>query len=331
MPLARSVGPGHPDALLDRVAITLVEAYLARDAEARLRVSVTGGRESIFVDGDVVSEVDIDVTLETKRVIAEIDPGLTADVFFACEPVSADVLPAWASFDAVTVCGYATTDTTSGWPLARQMAYSATQALEAQRKSNPELYGLGPDYEVLVDDVKRLVLLRLDAVSAFQQKTAEPLIMKLFAEHEIFADWTVRVLSSAGEASRGLRRRSGRSGNTSSLQTYSSHLPANASGVGYVWAHPLNLGAWLLRAEAHRLAKAGHGRGVLLHALWLPGETRPHLLSARNERGDVLLQHLEAETFDLAKAHTRLAGQGWLQRVWQEPYDASLVMPWDTL
>lgn len=331
MPLARFLGPGHPDRLCDRLAIAFVEAYLARDPEARLRVSVTGGRESLFLDGDVVSEADIDVSLETKRVMAEIDPALAADLFFTCEPVAQDVLPACASFDAVTVCGYATADTSSGLPLAQHVALLVTRCLETYRRTSPEAYGWGPDYEVLVDDTRRLVLLRMDADQSYYSGASDALATLIRTHSPELEDWTVRLLPHGGEASMGLRRRSGRSGRASSMDTYSSHLPANLSGVGYVKDHPLNLGAWLLQQAARECVQAGHGRGVLVHALWLPGESRPSLLSARNEKGENLLPHLDSDRFDLVKARTRLAGQGWLKRAWDGVYDAEQRFPWEEL
>ncbi|MDQ5919635.1 MAG: S-adenosylmethionine synthetase [Patescibacteria group bacterium] len=331
MPLARFVGPGHPDRLCDRVAIAFVEAYLARDPEARLRVSVTGGRESLFLDGDVVSEADIDVSTEVKRVMAEIDPALAADLFFTCEPVAQDVLPACASFDAVTVCGYATADTPSTLPLAQHIALLVTRCIETYRRTSPEAYGWGPDYEVVVDDTRRLILLRMDADQAYHSAQSDTVLALIRAHSPELEDWTVRVLPHGGEASMGLRRRSGRSGLASSLGTYSSHLPANLSGVGYVKDHPLNLGAWLLHQVARTCVRAGYGRGVLVHALWLPGESRPNILSARNEKGESLLSHIEADCLDLVKARARLAGSGWLTREWEAVYDAKLTMPWEEL
>lgn len=82
--------PGHPDAVCDLVAETVVDEYLRRDPATRIRLSVAGGRGAIFVSGDVMSTADFDVSAVIRRSIGAL--GVMADMepFISLDPVGSE-------------------------------------------------------------------------------------------------------------------------------------------------------------------------------------------------------------------------------------------------
>ncbi len=317
MPLAHARGPGHPDALCDTLAIALVEEYLRRDPEARLRLCVTGGRESLFVDGDLASTADFDPAAILRRVLAEVDPTLTAEPFVTCEPVHANFLPKNASFEPWIVYGYATAETPDGWPPAQSAIRQALRAIEAFR-AKPDGYALGPDYDLVADDVARELSLRFEHPSTVAREEVEASLKGVLAT--ALPGWSYRALATGSVSEAGLRRRSGISGRAQAADLYSSHIPAHASGIGYAVRHPGNLGAWLARDEARRLVGEGRGRGILLVLRWNPFETRPVIVSVRNERGEDLAAQVDPERFDLGAAYGEYTQEGALTRAFRQAW-----------
>lgn len=319
MPLAHARGPGHPDALCDTLAIALVEEYLRRDPEARMRLCVTGGRESLFVDGDLVSAADFDPAAILRRVLTEVDPTLTAEPFLTCEPVQANFLPKNASFEPWIVYGYATAETPDGLPPAQSAVRAFAQAVERFR-SQSDGYLLGSDYDLFADDSARDLSMRFEHPATVLKEAVEVAMRSLL--EKTLPSWSFRSLAAGSVSEAGLRRRSGVSGRLQAADLYSSHIPAHASGVGSPIRHPGNLGAWLARAEAQRLVKEGFGRGILLVLRWNPFETRPLIVSARNEKGEELSTKISAEMFDLSAVQTAFVQEGALMKRFREPWTA---------
>lgn len=327
MSLARFRGPGHPDALCDLMAASLVEAYLERDPEARTRICVTGGRESVFVDGDLVSNADFDAAPVLRRVIAEVDPVLSFESFLTCDAVQTEFLPVAASADPCIVNGYATAETPDYWPLARYAGRVFTQAIELVRMKEEEGFILGSDYDIIMDDVRREATVRMEVATEAHLSSVERLLLELL--DGALQGWKLRLVGKGVIGPSGLRRRSGASGRTSSVDQGSSHLPGSVSGVGYVVRHPGNLGAWLARAEAKRLVRDGKGRGVLLVLRWDAYETRPQLVSARNERGEDLAGSVALATLDLMLPHSSYAKPEYLTKQLKAEWDKTISLPWE--
>lgn len=317
MPLAHLRGPGHPDALCDAMAIALTEEYLHRDADARMRLCVTGGRESIFVDGDILSSADFDPATVLRRVLTDVDPTLSAEPFLTCDTVQANFLPLHSSFEPWIVYGYATAETPDAWPLAQHAARLFVRALEEAR-AREQGYLLGSDYDVIADDAHREISIRMERPASVDRVAGEKLMQAVV--QKAIPGWSLRLLPSGSTSEAGLRRRSGVSGRVGAYDVYSSHIPAHSSGIGYALRHPGNLGAWLARAEAQRLVKEGAGRGVLIVLRWDPLETRPLIISVRNEKGDDLSTKIDHDFFDLSLPHESLTKEGELGRVFRAIY-----------
>lgn len=59
---AESVSPKHPDKLCDQISDAILDAYLARDPDARVAAETCGGHGVVFVTGEITSSAeDVDI------------------------------------------------------------------------------------------------------------------------------------------------------------------------------------------------------------------------------------------------------------------------------
>lgn len=69
---AESVSPKHPDKLCDQISDAVLDAYLAKDPEARVAAETCGGHGVVFVTGEITSTADdVDVVEIVKRLAGE--------------------------------------------------------------------------------------------------------------------------------------------------------------------------------------------------------------------------------------------------------------------
>ena len=69
---AESVSPKHPDKLCDQISDAILDAYLAKDPDARVAAETCGGHGVVFVTGEITSTAD-DINIEeiVKRLAGE--------------------------------------------------------------------------------------------------------------------------------------------------------------------------------------------------------------------------------------------------------------------
>lgn len=69
---AESVSPGHPDKLCDQISDAILDAYLAKDPDARVAAETCGGHGVVFVTGEITSTADdIDIEKIVKRIAGD--------------------------------------------------------------------------------------------------------------------------------------------------------------------------------------------------------------------------------------------------------------------
>ena len=73
----------------------------------------------------------------------------------------------------------------------------------------------------------------------------------------------------------------------------------------------------------------GKGRGVLLVFRWDPYETRPQLVSARNEHGEDLASQVDVALFDLLLPHSAFIRPGLLVEQIRADWDSAIELPWE--
>ena len=68
---AESVPPKHPDKLCDQISDAILDAYLAKDPDARVAAEACGGHGVVFVTGEITSTANIDVPAIVKRIAGD--------------------------------------------------------------------------------------------------------------------------------------------------------------------------------------------------------------------------------------------------------------------
>lgn len=68
---AESVSPKHPDKLCDRISDAILDAYLAKDPEARVAAETCGGHGVVFVTGEITSNAEVDIPAIVKKIAGE--------------------------------------------------------------------------------------------------------------------------------------------------------------------------------------------------------------------------------------------------------------------
>ncbi len=68
---AESVSPKHPDKLCDQISDAILDAYLAKDPNARVAAEACGGHGVVFVTGEITSTADVDIPAIVKRIAGD--------------------------------------------------------------------------------------------------------------------------------------------------------------------------------------------------------------------------------------------------------------------
>ena len=128
---AESVSPHHPDKLCDRMSDAILDAYLARDARARVAVEVVGGHGKVFVTGEITSMAHVQIEPLVRRIAGEVE--VEVRVARQSPEIAAGVDTGGAGDQGIMV-GYATRETPELLPLEVVLA----------RKLNQFLYKIWP-------------------------------------------------------------------------------------------------------------------------------------------------------------------------------------------
>lgn len=70
---AESVSPKHPDKLCDQISDAILDAYLAKDPDARVAVEAVGGHGKVFVVGEVTSSAHPEIEPIVRRLAGKIE------------------------------------------------------------------------------------------------------------------------------------------------------------------------------------------------------------------------------------------------------------------
>lgn len=126
---AESVSPKHPDKLCDQISDAILDAYLALDPDARVAIDVAGGHGTVFVTGEVTSQIKNVQVSNLVRKIAGDDVEVIQHIAEQSSEIAAGVDRGGAGDQGIMV-GYATDETPELLPLEVVLA----------RKLNQELY-----------------------------------------------------------------------------------------------------------------------------------------------------------------------------------------------
>lgn len=328
MALARVRGPGHPDRVCDLVAATIAQEYLLRDPSACLDIRAMGGRGALFVAGEVASRADFEVSSLVQRVVAE--AGVREDLapFIAIEPMSQSWALGERTREAWNIVGYATKETPELLPHVVVRAQQLAQRIEKERLTNSDWFWLGTDYEVWVEQTRRLtVMIRVPHIETMTLMHVREQLTNVL--RPLLGDAVLHVNLAGEEFQTGLGARLGSSGRTSSADAMGTLLPCNPSGVGRHISHPTNAGTWSARVIARELVKSTSSSAVQVRAFWHPFESRPAQVIIRNEKGQDLSNQVDIRRFDLALVPEQWKQPRLLTEILQAPGLGAITLPWE--
>ncbi len=275
----------------------------------------------------VLSQADFDVSAVAKRAAGQL--GITEELepFVSIEPVAAPLVAArrLACDSPVTVTGYATSETPEQIPLTAALARRVAKRLQEKRLNDTEWFWLGPDAEVTV-----------------HAETSRPSHVVVSVEHaneplEIVRERVATELASLLENERlevnptGPREQRGLAGQTGSsgrgITPYGSLVPFNVSTSGHDAMSVEKAGAWIARAAALKIVRAG-ARAVLVQLVYNPGDDHPVFILAKDESGRDCSSKLEKEDLNIARVRDWLRpGLSYEAALWGFAGEAGL--PWE--
>ncbi|MFA6099375.1 MAG: S-adenosylmethionine synthetase N-terminal domain-containing protein [Patescibacteria group bacterium] len=284
---------GDPSHVCDLVAAGIADEYLRRDPETRIECHVSGGRGAIFVTGETLTQADFDVSLLVQRLLGQCGVYDQMEPFIALEPVSSEQIGLFrqACREPALVFGYATRETDEFMPAPLYWSQKIVQALEGRRKHDPDWFWLGASGQVSVLGQGK----RIDEVIVEVDHGTHPLdlvraaIAQEIEEQDLHARLQINVL---GESQRG-GIESNIGSKKSHLLAYGENLPPIVNPAGRDWHGVEVYGVWLARYIALEVLKSTQAQAVMTELFFLPGDVLPSRITARDERGQDLSEHIK--------------------------------------
>jgi S-adenosylmethionine synthetase len=313
---SESVTEGHPDKLCDQISDAIVDHFLSRDPQARVRAECAISRAIVFIAARFASEANIDFTRLARKVIQRIGydhpdfnpqscsiltspqvlPMKAADRFDEMA-LSDNEIDAVAAGNQVTVFGFACNHTASLMPLPIALAHAMAQRLARVRQERILPYVM-PDAKVQVGvEFKKRTPSRVHSVTmdVHLRETKVPkadrvveeitraVIEPVISAEKVTFDKRTRVLiNPEGAYAGGPMNHSGLTGRKNAVDTYGEY--SRHSGKALSGKDPMRIdriGVYAARYAAKNIVAAGLAGECEVVLSYATGETQPVTLMAQ--------------------------------------------------
>ena len=161
---------GHPDKVCDQISDALLTEYLQGDENARCGIEVVGGKDKIFITGEVTANCEVDVNKVVKRTLRDIgyrdNYTIINNIGYQSPDISQGVDVGGAG-DQGMMFGYATNETEFYVPMAMAILQDLATEYDYLRVLYPHVFY--PDGKAQItgyyDDNMRLQKIKTFVVS----------------------------------------------------------------------------------------------------------------------------------------------------------------------
>jgi len=311
---SESVTEGHPDKLADRISDAVLDAILAKDAEARVACETLVTTGLVMVAGEITTDSYVDIPRLVRRTVLEVGytrakygfDGDTCAVLTAIDEQSPDiaggvneswewrVLGSRDKYDQIgagdqgLMFGYATDETPELMPLPIWLAHRLTRRLAEARKTG-EIPYLRPDGKAQVTVVyegQKPLYVRTALVSAQHSEEVEAeqihhdirtkVIEKAIPEQYLSKETQYLVNPSGKFVIGGPHGDTGLTGRKIIVDTYGGAVPHG--GGAFSGKDPTKVdrsAAYYARYIAKNIVAAGLARLALIELAYAIGKARP--------------------------------------------------------
>ena len=139
---------GHPDKVCDQISDAILDEYLKKDKFSRCAIEVMGGKDKIFITGEVTSKAKVNVIAVVKRVLKDVGYQEEYEIINNLGKQSKDIAlgtnkEVGGAGDQGMMFGYACDDTKELLPTAMVILQKLSMWYDEERKKCPYLYSDG--------------------------------------------------------------------------------------------------------------------------------------------------------------------------------------------
>ena len=130
---------GHPDKVADQISDAILDAYLAKDRNSRCGIEVVGGKDMIFVTGEVTSTANVDIEAVAKKVLRDVGYTKNYAIINNIGKQSPDIargVDVGGAGDQGMMFGFACRDTQNHIPLAMNILQIFSMYYDSLRRSD---------------------------------------------------------------------------------------------------------------------------------------------------------------------------------------------------
>ena len=138
---------GHPDKVCDQISDALLDAFLEQDKTSRCGIEVCGGKNKIFITGEVTSKAAVNAEAVAKRVLKDCGYDYTKytiinNLGIQSKDIAQGVDTGGAG-DQGMMFGFACSDTDEKLPVAMVILQKFAMSYDYLSRTNPELFSDG--------------------------------------------------------------------------------------------------------------------------------------------------------------------------------------------